>query len=351
MDSSGNVYLTGAFSSPSISFNGGSTTLTNAGIQNIFLAKFDTNGNPQWSKSFGGTGADMAQSVAVDSNGYVYLTGTFSSSSINFGGGAMATNGGYDIFLAKFSTGGALQWQKSFGGTSTDAGQSVAVDSSGNVYLTGYFWSSSLTIGSTLTNQGNDDVFLAKFNSSGTPQWAKSFGGTGEEGGQSLAVDSSGNVYLTGVFNSSSINLGGGALTNAGTVNMFLAKFNPSGTLQWQKSFGGTGSDSANGLVVDSGSNVYLTGGFSSSSINFSGGTLNNAGNYDIFLAKFNTGGTLQWQKSFGGTANDAANGLGVDSSGNVYLTGWFASSSISFGGGTLNNNGGNDIFLVRLKQ
>jgi hypothetical protein len=348
VDSSGNVYITGDFESSTIDFGGGA--LTNAGYWDIYLAKFDSNGNHLWSKRFGGSGWDKGQSVSVDSSGNVYITGWFKSSTIDFGGGALTKAGWEDIFLAKFDSNGNHIWSKRFGGSEDDEGKSVSVDSSGNVYITGWFKSSTIDFGGgALTKAGWEDIFLAKFDSNGNHLWSKIFGRNGWDKGQSVSVDSSGNVYITGYFESSTIDFGGGALTNAGYWDIYLAKFDSNGNHIWSKRFGGSKYDEGRFVSVDSSGNVYIAGGFWSSTIDFGGGALTNAGNWDIFLAKFDSNGNHLWSKSFGESNNeDWGNSVSVDSSGNVYGTGFFQGSNIDFGGCPLSSAGRDDIYLIK---
>ena len=348
VDSSGNVYITGSFYSPTIDFGGGS--LTNAGNADIFLAKFDSNGKHLWSKRFGGSDWDEGTSVSLDSSGNVYITGYSGSSTIDFGGGSLTNTGNADIFLAKFDSDGKHLWSKRFGGNDYDYSYSVSVDSSGNVYITGYFRSSTIDFGGgLLTNAGNSDIFLAKFDRNGNYLWSKRFGESDYDEGHSVSVDSSGNVYITGYFRSSTIDFGGGVLTNAGNSDIFLARFDSNGNHLWSKRFGGSDYDEGNSVSVDiSGNVVYITGYFSSSTIDFGGGVLTNAGGQDIFLAKFDSNGNHKWSKRFGGSNWDVGHSVSVDSSGNVYITGYFRNSTIDFGGGSLTNTGENDIFLAR---
>jgi len=349
VDINGNVYITGYFKSSTINFGG--ENLTNNGFYDIFLAKFDIQGNHLWSKSFGGTSDDFGYSVSADSSGNVYITGLFSSSTINFGGENLTNSGGTDIFLAKFDSNGNYVWSKRFGGTDGDVGNSVSVDNSGNVYITGYFQSSTINFGGgdlTNSNYPNSDIFLAKFDSNGNHLWSKRYGGTGQDNGYLVSVDSSGNVYITGYFISPTINFGGENLTNNGVYDIFLAKFDSNGNYVWSKRFGGTSYDFGLSVSVDSGGNAYITGHFESSTINFGGENLTNSGDYDIFLAKFDSNGNYVWSKRFGGTSYDYGNSVSVDSSGNAYITGYFSSSLINFGGGDLTTNGGYDIFLAK---
>jgi hypothetical protein len=347
--------------------NCGANSVCNSGFCGCINGYYDCNGNlsdgcekqldPKhlWSKKFGGSNSDYGQSVSVDSSGNIYITGRFLSSTIDFGGGALTNAGSWDIFLAKFDSNGNHKWSKIFGGGNGDEGNSVSVDSTGNVYITGMFASSTIDFGGgALTNAGGYDIFLAKFDSNGNHLWSKSFGGSGNDWGKSVSVDSSGNVYITGGFNSTTIDFGGGALTNAnnnGTSDIFLAKFDSNGNHKWSKVFGGDYHDYGNSVSVDSSGNVYITGMFASSTIDFGGGVLTNAGNNDIFLAKFDSNGNHKWSKRFGGSIDDNGNSVSVDSSGNVYITGYFQSSTIDFGGGALTNGGyygSYNIFLAK---
>ena len=307
-------------------------------------------GDPKhiWSKRFGGFYGDEGFSVFVDSSGNVYITGDFSSYTIDFGGGPLIHEGSYDIFLAKFDSKGNHLWSKSFGGSNGDHGSSVSIDISGNVYITGDF--SSYTIdfgGGPVTNAGGYEIFLAKFDSKGNHIWRKRFGGSDDDEGNSVYVDSSGNVYITGYFDSSTIDFGGGALTNAGYRDIFLAKFDSNGYHKWSKRFGGDAGDYGNSVSVDSSGNAYITGWFESSTIDFGGGILTNAGIYNIFLARFDSNGNHLWSKRFGGLSWSWGNSVSVDSSGNVYGTGEF-SGDVDFGGCPLSGLGNGDIFLIK---
>ena len=167
-DASGNVFVCGVFESLSITF--GSYTLTNASASSgdIFLVKYDASGNVIWAKSAGGTDDDYGYSVATDASGNTFVTGRFHSPSITFGSYTLtnASAGSGDIFLVKYDASGNVIWAKSTGGTTEDKSSSVATDARGNCFVTGGFWSSSITFGSyTLNNAsaGKGDIFLAKF--------------------------------------------------------------------------------------------------------------------------------------------------------------------------------------------
>jgi fibronectin type III domain protein/beta-propeller repeat-containing protein len=286
VDGGGNVAVTGSFYG-TVDFGGGA--LRSAGDPDIFLVKLSAAGTHLWSKRFGAVGNNEAgNAVAVDGGGNVVLTGRFNGA-VDFGGGALAGSG-VDIFVAKFSSAGTHLWSERFGGTgSTDSGNGVAVDGSGNVVLTGNFGGTTDFGSGALTSVGGDDIFVAKFSSAGTPVWSKRFGDpfsmAGFDVGRAVAVDGSGNVVVTGVF-LGAVNFGGGALTGAGSTDVFVAKFSSAGTHLWSKRFGGTTIDEGLSVAVNGGSNVVVTGRFLSS-INFGDGPLTAVGASDVFVTSF----------------------------------------------------------------
>jgi len=341
-DASGNVFMTGAFSN---SVNFGGATLTAVGGYDIFLAKYDAAGNHQWSKSFGGNLAEIGSSVTVDGSGNVIITGQLSSVSFTFGGGLVGTNGNSDAFLAKFDTNGTHQWSKNLGGVGFDGGTSVAKDASGNLFLTGFFQNSVNFGGGALNSAGGNDIFVAKFNSLGTHVWSKRLGAAGDDDGYALAVNAAGSVFVTGDFQGT-VDFGGGPLNSAGSWDTFLAKYDASGVHQWSKRFGGTGIDSGNGLALDGAGQPVITGDYSAGA-DFGSGPFTSAGSDEIFLAKYTANGAPLWSGHFGSATDDIGYGVAVDGPGNVYFTGYF-NNSVDFGGGALTSAGGADIFLAR---
>lgn len=199
-----------------------------------------------WAKTAGNTSNDIANSVAVDASGNSYIAGAFLSPTITFGSTTLTNNGADDIFLAKYDASGNVLWARSAGGTNHDYANSVAVDPSGNVYVAGYFTSDTIIFGSyTLINTDNttnstSDLFLVKYNSSGNVLWAKSAAGLNNDEAASVSVDASGNAYITGYFSSYTLSFGTITLTNTDTINytddIFIAKYNTSGNVLWAKS-------------------------------------------------------------------------------------------------------------------
>ncbi|MEI6488974.1 MAG: T9SS type A sorting domain-containing protein [Bacteroidota bacterium] len=361
VDASGNTYITGSFYGPTTTF--GTTTLTNNGNCNIFVTKYDSNGNVIWAKSAGGTSYDNAHSIAVDAAGNAIITGYFGSSTITFGTTTLTNNGGGDILIAKYDTNGNVVWAKSAGGTGSDTGSSIALDAAGTATITGYYFSDTITFGATtlISNSnigGGDNIFIAKYDTNGNVIWAKSAGGTYYDNASSIAVDAAGNATITGSLASPTVTFGTTTLTNngIGTSDIFIAKYDTNGNALWAKSAGGTDEDLGSGVAIDATGNTYITGRFQSPAITFGTTTLSKNGSNistDIFIAKYDTNGNVVWAKSVGGTSYDDSYSIAIDAVGNAYITGYFKSPTITFGATTLTNaistGSTTDFFIAKL--
>ena len=277
----------------------GYTTSFGAGSNDMFLAKYTSTGSLSWSKTWGGTGADFGRSLVQTSDGGYAVTGY----TISYGAGSN------DMFLAKYTSTGSLSWSKTWGGTGADWGYSLVQTSDGGYAVTGY----TISYGA-----GSNDMFLAKYTSTGTLSWSKTWGGTGDEYGQSLVQTSDGGYAVTGYT----------ASYGAGSNDMFLAKYTSAGTLSWSKTWGGTGSDRGYSLVQTSDGGYAVTGYTDSYG----------AGGNDMFLAKYTSTGTLSWSKTWGGTSGDYGQSLVQTSDGGYAVTGY----TISYGAGDY------DMFLTK---
>lgn len=343
-DESGNVLVTGNFRSPSISF--GSTLLTNAGANDIFTVKYNTNGNVLWAKSAGGASFDEGLGITTDHNGNVLVTGRFASSSITFGS-TMLTNGDttgtmFDIFIVKYDSIGNVLWAKSAGGTSSDQSNSIAIDDSGNVFVTGYFTSPSITFGTTTLTMsfGSFKIFTVKYDPNGNVLWAKSSDGTNSEDawGLGIASDLSGNVFVSGWFNAPSIIFGSDTLINSGNFDVLTLKYDPNGNVLWAKNAVGSGPDMGQSITTDGSGNAFVTGNFASPSFTFGSTTVTHVAGLDIFTVKYDPSGNALWAKSAGGAYGEEGLGIATDGNNNVYVTGYFYGYSITFGPSTLTN-------------
>ena len=383
-DSSGNSYVTGTYTSTATIYNSNGTTfgtLTTAGGNDVIIVKYNTSGTAQWATHIGGIGSDVGYGIAADSSGNSYVTGGYVSTTLtiyNSNGTTFGTLTGagvtQDVFIVKYNTSGTAQWATRLSGAGTEIGYGIATDSSGNSYITGVYGSNPLTIYNsngttfgTLTIAGGTDVFIVKYNTSGAAQWATRLSGTANDQGQGIAIDSSGNSYITGFYVSNPLtiyNSNGttfGTLTGTGTNNdVFIVKYDTSGAAQWATRLSGTSADVGYGIAADSSGNSYITGSYSSNPLTIynSNGTIfsnltGTSTTTDVFIVKYNTSGAAQWATRVLGTGNDAGYGISVDSSGNSSITGQYGSNPLTIyhSNGTifsnLTNAGSTDVFIV----
>lgn len=338
VDSSGNVYTTGEFEG-TVDFDPGSNifNLTSFGSSDIFISKLDSNGNFIWAKQLGGDNFDLGSTVAIDSNGNIYITGVFSSIA-NFDPGTGTYNltsaGSVDAFVCKLDPIGNFIWAKRMGGPGDDGGTDLVVDASGAVYTIGTFSNSAdfdPGVGIfSLTSAGLEDIYVSKLNAAGGFVWAAQVGGTGYDSGYSIVLDSAGNIYTTGHFKvTTDFDPGAGIfnLTSAGGYDIFISKLDMNGSLLWAKRIGAASDDNSFDIAVDSTGNVYTTGFFQETSdFDPDAGIYNltSAGFGDIFVSKLSTNGNFVWAKGMGGVGDDQSRSIGLDSVGNVYTTGHF---------------------------
>ncbi|MGD1047129.1 MAG: hypothetical protein ABR899_00075 [Candidatus Krumholzibacteriaceae bacterium] len=341
VDASGNVIVTGSFDG-TVDFGGGA--LTSAGNTDIFVAKLGSNGAHVWSKRFGDGSVQGGEAVAVDISGNVVLAGFFEGV-VDFGGGALTSAGSSDIFVAKFGSNGACLWSKRFGDGSDQIATAVAIDASGNVIVTGVFYGAVDFGDGALTSAGSSDIFVAKFGSDGACLWSKRFGDESGQTAQAVAVDASGDIFVAGYFEGT-VDFGGGALTNAGDMDIFVAKLGPGGAHVWSKRFGDADYQFARAIAVDASGNAIVTGDIDGT-VDFGGGALTSAGSADVFVVKVASDGTHVWSKIFGDESYQRANGVAVDAFGNVLVTGSFY-GAVDFGGGALTSAGQWDIFVTK---
>lgn len=280
-DDAGNVYVTGP----------------------ACLVRYDGSLVRQWERSCAATPGAWGTGVAVDGSGNVYVTGT---TTIALDG--QPASGGYDIFLIRYDAAGVVQWTRQWGTSGSDEAAGVAVDVTGNVYVTG------TTYGDLdgQTSLGSADVFLTRFAADGTRQWTRQWGSATADQGTGVAVDAAGNANVTG-FTYGALN----GQTSQGGWDAFLLQVSAAGTLQWTRQWGSAAEDKAFGVAVDPIGNIHVAG--------YTGGALDGQafqGCNDIFLSRFDGAGARQWTRLWGDGDCENAYGLAVDSLGNAYLTG-----------------------------
>jgi hypothetical protein len=290
----------------------------------------------------------MGQALVVDANNNVIVAGQFAAT-VDFGGGGLTSAGGYDGFIAKYTTDGAHLWSKRMGGPSVDTVTGLGVDSSGNPTAVGYFQGTSNFGGTNLTSAGGNDIFVAHYTAAGAHVWSNRFGDASDQRAYAAAVDAAGNVVLTGYF-TGSLSFGGPTFTNVGGADIFLAKLTAAGGHGWTKAFGsslGLG-EIGKTVAVDGAGNVVLVGDMVEN-VDLGGGLLTApTATYDVFIAKYSPDGGHLWSKRFAADWDDHGNAVAVDRNGNILMSGDFYQSE-DFGGGLLSSPGGADGFLVKL--
>ncbi|MBX3054382.1 MAG: SBBP repeat-containing protein [Caldilineaceae bacterium] len=323
-----------------------------------------------WVATAGGSSFDYGKAVAIDGEGNSYVTGYFQGTA-DFDPGpgtfTLTSYGGRDIFVVKLTPTGDFIWALQMGGTQLDVGESIALDTSGNVYITGYFQGTSdYDPGPNeyrLTAKGID-AFVLKLTSAGTFLWAKSIGNLDSSTELTIArdifVDTIGSIYLTGYFYGT-IDLDPGLpkynVTSAGDYDIFVTKLTTDGIFEWGKSIGGPKIDEGTSITLDSTGNILITGRFHES-VDFdpdaASTPLTSAGESDIFVLKLNNNGAYVWASAIGGKSTDEGFGIAVDLLQNVFITGHIQDKvdvTLQSGVITLVCTGNDAIFLAKLNS
>jgi hypothetical protein len=319
-----------------------------------------------WAISTGSNLNDYGRCVTTDAAGNVYVTGSFKGT-VDFDPGPnnfpLTSSGDLDVFIIKYNNAGIFSWAKSFSGQYTDEGFSIDVDSMGNIYTTGHFQDVvdfDPGIGTfNLTANSGYDVFVAKLNSSGNLIWAKQIGGTSNDEGLSLVVNSKGSVFVTGYFGSTcDFNPDTSVvynLTSAGSSDGYICMLDSSGTFGWAGRMGGTGVDYGESVSLHAQNSISITGHFSNTAdLNpkpLDSLIVTSAGSKDIFLVRLGETGDFFWARSMGGTSLDQGYSLTADAAGNIFTTGIFngtAEFNPSGTSNTLTSIGGADVFITK---
>ncbi len=354
-DATGCSYTYGNFTS---TVNQDALTLTCSGPQDIYFAKYDKNGQVLWLKQFGGLGSETAISMIFSKDGnYIYLLGYTNSLTCSFDGNGLSNTGLNDIFLTKYDLNGNLQWVKDIAyGADQQYMGNLNIDADNNIILTGHFLTSVTFYGGTTTltslNSGIRQSFISKLDQNGNLIWAKMLQGDNSSTTiRSVSVDNSG-YYFSGI----SV---GNILFDVGTISAigwdgFLYKTDLNGNGQWVRKMTGSGNEIIWRHKGDLIGNQYLTGHYNSPSISIdSTGTVVSNGNYtnlgsatnDVFLIKYNSNGVLQWARSIGTTGDDLSYSIDINNDKSI-ITGSFA-GTMSFDSFSLTSYGNSDVFLI----
>jgi hypothetical protein len=375
IDNSGNAYITGNTTSTNYDTTAGAfQTIYGGGLQggDVFVTKLNSMGTALiFSTYIGGSNDDLGRAIAVDDLGNVYITGETTSNDYDTTQGAFQTTFGggyYDVFVSKLnSTGTALIYSTYLGGSYMDGGNSIAIDASGNAYITG--WTNSSDFDTTsgafqTTYAGGGDFFVTKLNSSGTSLiYSTYIGGSSYDEGFGIAIDSIGNAYITGRTTSTDYDITSGAFQTTyggGTYDVFVTKLNSTATgLIYSTYIGGSSYDEGYSIAIDGSGNAYIAGSTESNDFDVTPGafqTTKGGGTYDsdIFVTKLNsTGTTLVYSTYIGGNSGDYAYAISLDNFGNAYIIGntWSTDFDITPDAYQTSNEGQHDVFVTKLNN
>lgn len=307
----------------------------------IFIAVFINLINAQdfqWAKVISSNA--YAESNYIDNSGNCYVTGYFSGTAI-FDSMQIMSNGGADFYIAKYDANGNLLWIRTAGGSNRDFGNCITIDDYGNSYVTGQFQGTATFNTTNITSNGGEDIFIAKYDGDGNLLWVQKAGGTSGDIGKGISTDNYGNCYVTGWFGGTAM-FSTTQITSTGIYgyeDIFIAKYDINGNFQWVRKAGGSYSDYGIRISTDNFGNSYLTGQFRWSATFGTTQFISN-GDFDIFIAKYDPNGILLWVKQAGGEYEDIGYDVSEDNFGNCYITGQFVGTA-TFGSSQITSNGG----------
>lgn len=313
----------------------------------ILLLATTALGATEWVRQAGSTSTDYSFSIATDSAGNSYITGFFYGTAI-FGTTALVSQGNSDIFVAKLDPNGNWLWARRAGGLEDDSSFDIAIDNIGNSYITGSFQSVAAFGLNALISSGSRDIFVAKLDPEGNWLMSNRAGGTDYDEGIGITTDNNGNCYITGKFAGLAY-FGDYGLASAGNFDYCIAKLDNYGAWSWAVRGGGTGEDQGKAIAWDGASDLFVIGMFNDSATFFTS-TLTSAGEADIFIAKLSTSGSGGYSIGAGGSYYDYGEDIKSDGNGNLYITGGFK-GVVQFGSSTLNSvqSSYSDIYAAKL--
>ena len=341
VDGNGNVYVAG-YSDAAWQGTNPPVRAYSAG-SDTFAAKLDSSGALIWNTFLGGSGGEGEGAIAVDGSGNIYVTG---GGDATWGSPVSAYTAGYDAFVVKLNSSGGLIWNTFLGGSGFDYDSAIAVDGSGNAYVAGYSnaaWQGTNPPVRAYT--AGEDAFTAKLDSSGGLTWSTFLGGSGIDEGHGIAVDGNGNIYLGGGSNAA-WGLPVRAYTASGDA--FTARLDSSGALTWNTFLGGSGLDDSWTIAVDGSGNVYVEGRSNATWQGTNPPVRAYTAGSDAFAVKLDSGGALTWNTFLGGSEIDDSYAIAVDGSGNVYVAG---DSNAAWGSPVRAYTAGFDAFTVKLNS
>ncbi len=315
----------------------------------VFIIKLSSDGKVLWTKTYGGEKHDCGYDTCItDDDGNTYLAGSFYSQELVIDDVTLINSGkGSETYIAKFNADGKVLWVKSAHGFDDDTmPQSCSLDTHGNLIIGGYYTGTSMVFEKDTLNNSDEKLFIAKYDTDGSLVWAKAYAGIAG----TIATDAGSNILFSGVFCDSLIVMGGIQLISHGGCDVFLAKLDSEGNIQWAKNAGGEGMDGVRNFCVDKKGNIIVTGSFNSPFMVLDDVKIKSTGEKEnIFIAFFSSNGQAQWAKSAGGSGRNAGRSCDCNSNGNVYITGSFEEPSLVLEKTTPKNAGNADVFIVKI--
>ncbi len=355
----GYVYATGCTWLNVNSF--GTCSVSGGSADQIFVGKFDLNGNCLWLIHCGSSGDDNAWDLTTDKFGDIYITGFLGDHYGNqgdpgiFGSIVVPMSPGQDStsFVAKLSPAGVFQWVKTFDAIDGERDNRIAVDSLSNVYVAGGFWGTKSFGSTVVTSHGGVDIFVVKYDNNGNQLWVKTTGSTLDDRANDITVDQYNDLYVTGEFRDN-VPFGSDTINNHGGPNgrdIFVAKMKTNGSWVWAKRAGSSsGGDRGNRIVSNTKGDLFVTGQFSDTAYFGGNITLNNTDLLQVFVASIDTSGTWKWALQGGGIGDDRGNGLACYDSCFIYVCGYYPNNA-HFGNVVLNGQGNKDIFVASINN
>lgn len=328
LDGLGNLFLAGEIEDTAY-FDGIMISTGLAEINNMFIAKYDTSGDALWARNIriDGPLQTRGYGITCDAAGNAYICGATRGDTYYGNTYLFTTTGDYDATLFKFSPSGGLIWSRKMGGLESDKAYGVVADNQGYIYVTGYFVGQAFFApGVSRTGRGGTDIFLAKYDTSGVLQWVEQAGDAGFDRGWDVTINTNGQIAITGEFQANA-GFGSNTVFSNGNHDMFLAAYISSGNNLWALSGGGPEDDIGRGLCHDNSGNLFVIGDYGGSA-QFPPQSLNGNGHSEIFLVSYNSSGSaLRWIRSFGEHENDRGRGVTADPAGNIYACGEYFDS------------------------
>lgn len=348
LDPFGHIFLVGEYEDTAY-FDTIMKTTLGPGVNDMFVAKYDTSGNALWVRSIDADDSlhTRGYGVTCDAQGNVYGCGGIKGNVTYEGNYLFTSAGDYDGSILKFDPNGNLVWARKIGGTQSDKAYGIVSDNNGSLYVTGYFVDrAGFAPGDSLDGRGGTDAFLAKYDTAGNYLWAVQAGDTGFERGWDVTVNVNGDIVITGEEGGHAI-FGSNHIYGMGGEDMFLASYDANGNNRWALRGGGAEDDIGRGVTHDSNGNLYVIGDFAATAF-FPPQTINGISFADVFMVSYDsTGSNLNWIQTAGGLDNDRGRGVGCDANGNVYFCGEFV-DSIDFGSNHVIGDTLLDIFVTK---